>query len=151
MLLRPLRAGGGQLGGTRSGSGDAAGANREAGKAMSSDWCGRSVLYSCAPGVQRGLQHLERLERAVHVQQLELQRLVQPLDLARGGRRPGLGQPLGDAVLPADPLEQHLGRAGLDEPAGKHRAVIGEHFLGHPVDAPSPPRKPGRPAGRWPA
>jgi hypothetical protein len=31
-------------GGTRSGSGDAAGVNREAGKAMSRDWCGRSAL-----------------------------------------------------------------------------------------------------------
>jgi hypothetical protein len=46
----------------------------------------------------------------VDVEQLQLQGLVQSLDLAGGGRRTGLGQPLGDAVLPADPLEQRLRR-----------------------------------------
>ena len=83
----------------------------------------------------------------MHVQQFVLQGLVQPLDLARGGRRPGPSPPGGDAVLPADPLEQHLGRAGLDEPAGEHGAVIGEYLLGHPVDGhrlhESPADRPG--------
>lgn len=59
---------------------------------------------------------------------------MEPLDLPGRGRRSGPGQPVGDAVLPADPLEQHLSRAGLDEPPGKHGAVVAEHFLRHPVD-----------------
>ena len=37
---------------------------------------------------------------------------------------------LWDDILAA--LEQHLGRARLDEPAGKHRAVIGEYSSGTP-------------------
>jgi len=36
-----------------------------------------------------------------------------------------LGEPVGDAVLPADLVEQHLHRdAGLVEPAGEHLAVV---------------------------
>ena len=54
---------------------------------------------------------------------------MQPLDLARGGRRGGPGQPLGNAVFQADPLKQHHRRAWLDEPAGKYRPVIAQHFL----------------------
>jgi hypothetical protein len=76
-----------------------------------------------APGIQRRLQHLQAGEWAVVIEQLELQRLVQPLDLPRGGRRGGPGEPMGDAVLPADPLKQHHRRAGPDEPPGKHRPV----------------------------
>ena len=49
-----------------------------------------------------------------------------------GGRRPGLGQPVGDPVLPADPVEQHLHRR-LVEPAGEHLPVVGQDLLGHPV------------------
>ena len=43
------------------------------------------------------------------------------------------GQTLGDAVLPADPLDQHLGRAGLDEPSGKHGPVIRHNLVGDAV------------------
>jgi hypothetical protein len=86
------------------------------------------------PRIDSSLQCFDVLERAVDVQQFDLQRLVQPFDLSRGRQGGGLGQPLGDAVLAADPLEQDLGRAGLDEPPGKHGAVIREHFLRHPVD-----------------
>ena len=47
-----------------------------------------------------------------------------------------LGEPVGDAVLPADLVEQHLHRhAGLVEPAGEHLAVVGQDFLGDPVGA----------------
>jgi hypothetical protein len=47
-----------------------------------------------------------------------------------------LGEPVGDAVLPADLVEQHLHRdARLVEPAGEHLAVVGQHLLGHPVGA----------------
>ena len=86
-----------------------------------------------APGVHRGLGVLDAGERAVDVEQLQLQCLVQPLDLPGRRRRAGLGQPLGDAVLPADPLEQHLSRAGPAEPAGELLAVVGEHLGGDPV------------------
>lgn len=48
-------------------------------------------------------------------------------------RRPRLGQPLGDAVLPADPLEQHLRRPGPAEPPGELPAIVAEHFAGDPV------------------
>src|SRR5690348_17092523 len=36
-----------------------------------------------------------------------------------------------DAVLPADPLEHHLRRAGPGEPAGELHAVVGEHPVRH--------------------
>jgi hypothetical protein len=52
-----------------------------------------------------------------------LQTLVPALDLADGGRRERLGQQLLDPVAAADPLEQHLGGAGLAEPAGELLAV----------------------------
>jgi hypothetical protein len=46
----------------------------------------------------------------------------------------GGGQPMLDAVLPADPVEEHLHI--LDpEPASEHLAVIGEHFMRHPMSA----------------
>ena len=113
-----------RLAGTRrSRTWPVAGANRAAGNAMASDWWGRSALYSVRHVSTRGLGVLDALEGLVLVQQLQLQGLVQALDLARGRGRAGPGQPLGDAVLAADPLEQHLGRAGLAEPAGEHHAV----------------------------
>jgi hypothetical protein len=87
-----------------------------------------------APGVERGLQGLDGLERPVVIEQLVLERLVQPLDLPRGRGRGWFREPLDDAVLPADPLEQHLSRTGLDEPASKYRAVVAEDFLGHAID-----------------
>jgi hypothetical protein len=47
-----------------------------------------------------------------------------------------LGEAVGDAVLPADLVEQHLHRhTRLVEPAGEHLGVVGQHFLGHPVGA----------------
>ena len=43
---------------------------------------------------------------------------------------------MGDPVLPTDPVEQHLHpHPGLVEPAGEHLPVVGQHLLGHPVDA----------------
>jgi hypothetical protein len=41
-----------------------------------------------APGIDRGLRVLNAGERAVHVEQFLLQRLVQSLDLPRRGRGP---------------------------------------------------------------
>jgi hypothetical protein len=81
-----------------------------------------------APVVHRGLGVLDAGERPADVEQFQLQGLVQPLNLPGGRGRAGPGQPLGDAVLPAGPLEHHLGRAGLPEPAGELLAVAGEDF-----------------------
>lgn len=57
---------------------------------------------------------------------------MEALDLAGGGRRVGLGQPLGDALLPADALKQHL-TVGRVEPAGEDLAVIGQQLLRNAV------------------
>jgi hypothetical protein len=51
----------------------------------------------------------------VRVEQFTLDALVPALHLPRRGGRPGFGQPLGDGVMPADPLKQHLGRARSPE------------------------------------
>ena len=136
--------------GMRSSSGEDAGVNRLAGKAMPSDWCGRSVLYSARQASSAACSASMRLERAVDVEQLALQGLVQPLDLAGRGRRVDLGEPVGDAVLPADLVEQDLDRhAGLVEPAGEHLPVVGQHLLRASRRHPSRPRTPGIPV--WPS
>jgi hypothetical protein len=57
---------------------------------------------------------------------------MEPLDLAGGGGMSGSGQQMLDAVLAADPVEQHLGVLE-PEPAGEHLAVIGEDLLGNPM------------------
>jgi hypothetical protein len=88
-----------------------------------------------APRVDRGLGILDAHKGLMGVQQLQLQGLVQALNLPRSRWRPGLGQPLSDAVLPADPLEQHLRRARLAETPGELLAVVRQHFSGHPVFA----------------
>jgi predicted amidohydrolase YtcJ len=67
-------------------------------------------------------------------------------------RRTGLGQPRGDAVLPADPLEEDLGRArlsfGSDWPVSSHvplegiqTAVTGRTFDGVPEGGWTPHRR----------
>jgi hypothetical protein len=58
---------------------------------------------------------------------------MEPLDLAGRGRGPGLGQPVGDAVVPADPVEQHFTRAGSTEAPGELFPVVGQQFCGNPV------------------
>ena len=63
--------------------------------------------------------------------ELDPQGAVEPFDLARRGRGPRLGQQMLDAVLPADPVEQHLHRR-VAEPAGEHLAVIGQDLLAAP-------------------
>ena len=61
---------------------------------------------------------------------------------------PGLGQPVGDAVVPADPVEQHL--PALAEPVGELLAIVGEHLLRAPRTRAAPRRTPGTPPGRSP-
>jgi hypothetical protein len=46
---------------------------------------------------------------------------MEPLDLAGGGRVPGLGQPVNDPVVAADPVEQYL--PALAEPPGELLAI----------------------------
>ena len=54
----------------------------------------------------------------------------------RSGRRRRLGQPVGDAVVAADLVEQHL--PALAEPVGELLAIVGEHLLRHPEPEPAP-------------
>jgi len=58
------------------------------------------------PRIQRRLKGCKVLERAVVVEQPDLQGLVQLLDLPGRSRRPRPGQPLGDAVLPGSGLRR---------------------------------------------
>ncbi|WP_231935299.1 hypothetical protein [Micromonospora viridifaciens] len=83
-----------------------------------------------AEGVHGGLHGLQVGPHVDVVEQFSLQGLVEPFDLPGGCRGAGFGVAGHDAVLPADPFEHHLGRAGLAEPAGELLAVIGEHLLG---------------------
>jgi hypothetical protein len=73
----------------------------------------------------------DRAERLA-VEELGAQRAMEPLDLARRGRRPRRGEDVADAVLSADPIEQHFTRAGT-EPAGEHLAVVGQDLRGNTV------------------
>ncbi len=67
------------------------------------------------------------------VKELTAQTSVEALHLPRGSGTGGLGEPMGDGVVAADPIEQHL--PALAEPIGELLAIIGEHFLGNPVAA----------------
>ena len=69
------------------------------------------------PGVQ-DLLRLVQVDEAPTGQQLGPQRLVDPLNLAGGGRAADPGAPMGDAVLAADAVKPHLGRVRA-EPAGE--------------------------------
>ena len=62
--------------------------------------------------------------------------------------RPRCGQQVLDAVLPADPVEQHLGVLRA-EPAGEHLAVVGQDLLRHPVAAHRARRSGRTPPGGW--
>jgi len=55
-------------------------------------------------------------------------RRVEPLDLAGRGGRSGGGGAMRDAVLAADPVEQHLDRLGA-EPPGEALAVVGQDLI----------------------
>lgn len=96
--------------------------------------------------VDRGLRGLDVGPDRHLVEQFPPQRLVEPFHLPGRGRRRRLGQPVDDAVLPADPIEHHL--PALAEPVGELLAVIGQHFLGHPEPAqPISKSQAHRPAG----
>jgi hypothetical protein len=78
------------------------------------------------PPIHRGLRGGQIRERHVVVEQLAAQRPVEPLDLAGGGRMAGRGQPVDDAVVAADPVEQHL--PPLAETISKLLAIVGQYF-----------------------
>jgi hypothetical protein len=61
-------------------------------------------------------------------QQLSPQGLVEAFDLAGGGRAADPGAPVGDAVVAADTVEQHLAGMGAG-PAGEDLAVVGQQLL----------------------
>lgn len=71
------------------------------------------------PGIERGLQLLDRGVAAVMVsQELRPHRLVPPFNPPGRGLRLGCGQQVSDSVLGAEPVEQNLrGQGGRPEPA----------------------------------
>jgi hypothetical protein len=87
------------------------------------------------PRVHRGLGRLHGLEQLGVVEEVGPQRPVQPLNLAVLVRRRRLGEPVRDAVLAADLVEQHLTprRPVPVEPIGELLAVIRDHLLRHPI------------------
>jgi hypothetical protein len=87
------------------------------------------------PVVDHLLGHLQAPKRWQGGQQLGPQGLVEAFDLAGGGRAADAGEPMGDGVLPADPVEHDLGRAGLAEPAGELAAIVGQHLGRYPMAA----------------
>ena len=76
------------------------------------------------PRVERGLRGLERRERPV-CEELLAQALVEPFNLAGRRRRAHGGMAMGDPVLPADPVEEHLDGSG-SEASGEDLAFVGE-------------------------
>jgi hypothetical protein len=81
------------------------------------------------PRIDRGLRRRQVTKRHGAVEQLTAQRPVEPLDLPGGGRRPRLGQPVRDAVIPADPVEQHL--PALAETISELLAIVRQYLAGH--------------------
>lgn len=73
------------------------------------------------PLIERFLCRLQIPEDLPGVE-LDSEAAMKALDLARGGRRAGLGEDVVDAVLPADPVEEDLDRR-LGEAAGEDLAV----------------------------
>ena len=130
--LRALAAG---TGAARAGSGWVPGPEQAGGRGHAQRLVRPGVVIGVHPGGDRGLRRGQVGERPGHVEQLAAQRLVPPFHLPGRGRRVRLGELGGDAVLAADPLEQHLGRAGLGEPAGELLAVVGQHLRRDPVAA----------------
>ena len=138
-------AGGGDFGGPvpsvswagmRSSSGEDVGVNRLAGKAMPSDWCGRSVLYSsrqassaaCSASMFANGPWTSSSSRW----RLWCRRSIFPVVVREWILVSRWAMPFSRADL----VEQHFDRyAGLVEPPGEHLAVVGQDFLGHSVDA----------------
>ena len=82
------------------------------------------------PGIELCLR-ARQIRKYSAGQELLAKRPVKELDLARGGRTPRGGEQMVDSVLPADPVEQHLGVLGA-EAAGEDLAVVRQDLLGTP-------------------
>ncbi len=93
------------------------------------------LVVAAHPGIDRLLGSRGRFERRYVVEELLTQGPVETLDLAGRGGRTRLGAPLGDAVLPADPLEEHLDRLRAIVASGELPAVVGQYLRGHPIAA----------------
>ena len=74
---------------------------------------------------------LQRLERLLLAEEFSTQGAMEAFDLARRGWAARLGQKVLDAVLPADPIKEHLDRWVM-ESAGEHLAVVGQNLLRNP-------------------
>jgi hypothetical protein len=76
------------------------------------------------------------------------QRLLEALDLPRGGRRARLREPVRDPVAAADPVEEHL--AAPAEASGELLAVIRQDLLRHAKrsSAPAKAKQIARPVAR---
>jgi hypothetical protein len=85
------------------------------------------------PVVDDLLSDLQARERWQGGQQLSPQRLVEPLHLAGRGRAAHAGEAVGDGVLAADPIEQHLSGARPAEAAGELAAIVGQDLGRHPI------------------
>ena len=101
------------------------------------------------PGIHCGLGRQQVVEGFGIVEELTAQGFMEPLDFSGGGRTGGFGESVGDAVVAANPVEQHFG--AFAEAIGELFAIVREHFLGHPVTAQGlgkrqAHRSPGRPA-----
>lgn len=81
-------------------------------------------------GVDGGLDGVQVGPDRHVVEEFSAQGLVEPFDFPGRGWGGGLGEPVDDAVLSADPVEHHL--PALAEPVGELLAVVREDFLGHP-------------------
>ena len=99
--------------------------------------CGRSVLYSTTQ-LQRGLRLADRRPSrscwSKNSRRIVLcSRSTFPVVVGEYGAVSRMG----DAVLDADPVEQHLRRhrEARVEPAGEHLAVVGEDLLRNPMHA----------------
>ena len=108
------------------------GRNRLAGTAMSSAWWGRWWLYAwtqpsmaaCAASSDSNGDTWS----SSSARRLLWNRSIFPVVVGE----PGLAVPQDDAVLPADPLKQHLDRLRPGVPAGELAAVVGQHLSRHP-------------------
>jgi hypothetical protein len=86
------------------------------------------VVVGVHPGTDRGLRRGQVYERFGAIEELAAQGPMPALDLAGRGRRVRLGEPGGDPVFTADPLEQHLRGSGFGEPAGELFTIVGQRF-----------------------
>ena len=110
-------------------------ANRSTGGRSPSDWWGRSVLYFSTQASRACLGLVDGGVPAVVVDE-ELVPIgpVEALHLARRGRRVRGGQAVLDAVVVADPVEEHRSWSWA-ESSGEDLAVVGEDLVGGTVCA----------------